>query len=60
LQRAALVVALFLFIMSAIIGGSRRPRLYAFVAAFFLAVFFFSFVGFHDVGLGRFVLLPED
>jgi hypothetical protein len=39
--------------MSAIMGGSRRPRLYFFVAAFFLTVFLFSFVGFHDVGLGQ-------
>jgi hypothetical protein len=38
-------------VMSAIMGGSRRPRLYVFVAAFFLAVFLFSLVGFHDVGL---------
>jgi len=34
--------------MSAIMGGSRRPRLYFLVAAFFLAVFLFSLVGFHD------------
>jgi hypothetical protein len=47
------IVALFLSIMSAIMGGSRRPRLYVFVAAAFLAVFFFSLVGFHDVGLVR-------
>ena len=34
-------------------GGSRRPRLYFLVAAFFLAVFLFSLVGFHDVGLNQ-------
>ena len=49
--------------MSAIMGQSRRPRLYFFVAAFFLAVFLFSLVGFHDVGLGsvpKRVLLSGD
>ena len=50
-------------VMSAIMGQSRRPRLYFFVAAFFLAVFLFSLVGFHDVGLGsvpKRVLLSGD
>jgi len=50
---AHLIAALLLVVMSAIMGGSRRPRLYVFVAAAFLAVFFFSLVGFHDVGLVR-------
>jgi hypothetical protein len=35
--------------MAAYTSGSRRPRLYVFVAAFFLAVLGLSFVGFHDV-----------
>ena len=35
--------------MVAYTSGSRRPRLYVFVAAFFLAVLGLSFVGFHDV-----------
>jgi len=37
--------------MIAYTSGSRRPRLYVFVAAFFLAVLGLSFVGFHDVSL---------
>jgi hypothetical protein len=37
--------------MAAYTSGSRRPRLYVFVAAFFLAVLGLSFVGFHDVSL---------
>lgn len=35
--------------MAAYTSGSRRPRLYVFVAGFFLAVLGLSFVGFHDV-----------
>ena len=50
-------------VMSAIMGQSRRPRLYFFVVAFFLAVFLFSLVGFHDVGLlcldGSFLLVGD-
>lgn len=37
--------------MAAYTSGSRRPRLYVFVAAFFLAILGLSFVGFHDVSL---------
>ena len=37
--------------MAAYTSGSRRPRLYVFVAGFFLAVLGLSFVGFHDVSL---------
>lgn len=35
--------------MAAYTGASRRPRLFVFVAAFFLAVLGLSLVGFHDV-----------
>jgi hypothetical protein len=35
--------------MAVYTSGSRRPRLYVFVAGFFLAVLGISLIGFHDV-----------
>jgi hypothetical protein len=35
--------------MAVYTSGTRRPRLYVFVAGFFLAVLGLSLVGFHDV-----------
>jgi hypothetical protein len=35
--------------MAVYTSGSRRPRLYVFVAGFFLAVLGLSLIGFHDV-----------